>query len=263
MGKQLAGRSAVVTGSTSGIGRAIATLLASEGANVMLNGFGDAGEIEALRAGLERTHGVKVRFHGADMLQPAQIRELVQAAEAAFGAVDILVNNAGIQHVAPIDQFPEERWDAIIAINLTSAFHATKAVLPGMKARRFGRVINIASAHGLIASPNKSAYVAAKHGLVGFTKAAALETAEEGIRVNAICPGFVHTPLVQRQIEDRAREAGVSEERATKDILLAPQPTKEFVTVEQIAAMALYFASEAAAQINGAAFAIDGGWTAR
>jgi 3-hydroxybutyrate dehydrogenase len=263
MSGQLKGRSALVTGSTSGIGKAIATLFAREGANVMLNGFGDAGEIEALRTGLARDHGVKVSYHGADMAKPAEIRALVQAAEAAFGAVDILVNNAGIQHVASVDQFPEERWDAIIAINLSSAFHATKAVLPGMKRRRFGRIINIASAHGLVASPNKSAYVAAKHGIVGFTKAAALETAEEGIRVNAICPGFVHTPLVQKQIEDRAREAGISEERASREIILAPQPTKEFVTVEQIAATALFLCSDGAAQITGASFSVDGGWTAR
>jgi 3-hydroxybutyrate dehydrogenase len=263
MGKALAGRSAIVTGSTSGIGLAIARAFAAEGANVMLNGFGDAAAIEALRVGIGKEHGVKALYHGADMTKPAEIRDLVRVAEEAFGAVDILVNNAGIQHVASIDQFPEDRWDAIIAINLSSAFHATKAALPGMKRRRWGRIVNISSAHGLIASPNKSAYVSAKHGLVGFTKAAALETAEEGIRVNAICPGFVHTPLVQIQIEDRAREAGISPERAVREIILAPQPTKEFVTVEQIAAMALYLCSEAAAQINGASFAIDGGWTAR
>ena len=262
MGKALAGRSAVVTGSTSGIGLAIARAFAAEGANVMLNGLGDAAAIEKLRAGIEKDHGVKVRFNGADMTRPAEIRELVREAEGAFGAVDILVNNAGIQHVASVDQFPEERWDAIIAINLSSAFHASKAALPGMKRRRWGRIVNIASAHGLVASPNKSAYVAAKHGIVGFTKAAALETAEEGIRVNAICPGFVHTPLVQKQIEDRAREAGIPEERATRDIILAPQPTKEFVTVEQIAATAVFLCSEGAAQINGASIAVDGGWTA-
>ncbi len=263
MSKQLAGRTAVVTGSTSGIGRAIATSLASEGANVMLNGFGDAGQIESLRAELEKTHGVKARFHGADMAKPAEIAAMVKAAEAEFGAVDILVNNAGIQHVAPVDQFPEERWDAIIAINLSSVFHATKAALPGMKARRWGRVINIASAHGLVASPNKSAYVAAKHGVIGFTKTAALEVAEQGVRVNAICPGFVLTPLVQKQIDDLARQNNISVERVTKDMILAPQPTKEFVTVEQIAAMAVYLSSAAAAQINGASFSIDGGWTAR
>jgi 3-hydroxybutyrate dehydrogenase len=263
MNKALAGKSAVVTGSTSGIGLAIARAFAAEGANVMLNGLGDAAAIEKLRADLEREFGVKALYHGADMTRPAEIRDLVAKAEADFGAVDILVNNAGIQHVAPIDEFPEERWDAILAINLSSAFHATKAVLPGMKRRRSGRILNIASAHGLVASPNKSAYVAAKHGLMGFTKTAALETAEEGIRVNAICPGFVHTPLVQKQIEDRAREAGISQERATRDIILAPQPTKEFATVEQIAATAVFLCSEGAAQINGTSISVDGGWTAR
>ncbi|MEO5695423.1 MAG: 3-hydroxybutyrate dehydrogenase [Usitatibacter sp.] len=263
MSKQLAGKTAVVTGSTSGIGRAIATLLASEGANVMLNGFGDAAEIEALRAGLEKAHGVKARFNGADMSKPAQIVAMVRAAESELGSVDILVNNAGIQFVAPVDEFPEERWDAIIAINLSSVFHATKAALPGMKLRKWGRVISIASAHGLVASPNKSAYVAAKHGVVGFTKAVALEVAEQGVRVNAICPGFVLTPLVQKQIDDMARQNNISVERATRDLILAPQPTREFVTVEQIAAMALYLSSPAAAQINGASFSIDGGWTAR
>jgi len=262
MSRQLAGKSAVVTGSTSGIGRAIAEAFAREGANVMLNGFGDAAAIEAQRAALEKG-GVKARYHGADMSKPAEIRALVADAERAFGAIDILVNNAGIQHVAPIDEFPEERWDAIIAINLSSVFHATKAALPGMKRRSSGRIINIASAHGLIASPNKSAYVSAKHGVVGFTKAAALETAEEGIRVNAICPGFVHTPLVQKQIEDRAREAGVSLEESARNIILAQQPTKEFVTVEQIAAMALFLVGDGAAQVNGASFSMDGGWTAR
>jgi len=263
MGKQLAGRSAVVTGSTSGIGLAIARAFAAEGANVMLNGLGDAAQIEKLRAGIEKDFGVKARFHGADMTRPAEIRDLVAKAEEVLGAVDILVNNAGIQHVASIDQFPEDRWDAIIAINLSSAFHATKAALPGMKRRRWGRIVNIASAHGLVASPNKSAYVSAKHGLMGFTKAAAIETAEEGIRVNAICPGFVHTPLVQKQIEDRAREAGISEERAAKEIILAPQPTREFVTVEQIAATAVFLCSEGAAQVNGTSISVDGGWTAR
>ena len=258
----LAGRSAVVTGSTSGIGRAIAERFADDGANVMLNGFGDAGEIEALRGAIEK-RGVKAAYHGADMSKPAQIRELVQKAIEAFGAVDILVNNAGIQHVAPIDEFPEDKWDAIIAINLTAAFHATKAALPGMKARRWGRIINIASAHGLVASPNKSAYVAAKHGIVGFTKTVALEVAEMGITSNAICPGFVHTPLVQIQIEDRAREMGITPEKAARDVILAPQPTKEFVKVEDIAALALFLAGANAAGINGASYSIDGGWTAR
>ncbi len=263
MTKQLAGKAAVVTGSTSGIGRAIATLLAAEGAHVMLNGFGDAGEIESLRAGLEKAHGGKVRYNAADMSKPAQIAEMVRAAEREFGTVDILVNNAGIQHVSPIEDFPDDRWEAVIAINLSSAFYATKAALPGMKKRRWGRVINIASAHGLVASPNKSAYVAAKHGIVGFTKATALEVAETGVRANAICPGFVLTPLVQKQIDDLARQHNITTERATKDYILAPQPTKEFVTVDQIAAMALYLCSEAASQINGASMSIDGGWTAR
>jgi len=263
MAKILAGRSAVITGSTSGIGQAIARAYAAEGANIMLNGFGEAAAIESLRAGLAKDHGVKVQFHGADMSKPAEIRDLIAKAESAFGAVDILVNNAGIQHVAPIQDFPEERWDAIIAINLSSAFHATKAALPGMMKRRWGRIINIASAHGLVASPNKSAYVSAKHGIIGFTKATAVETAEHGIRSNAICPGFVHTPLVQKQIADRAREAGVSEDKAARDIILAPQPTKEFVTVEQIAQTALFLVSPGADQTTGASFSIDGGWTAR
>jgi len=263
MSRQLKGKSALVTGSTSGIGLAIATRFAAEGANVMLNGFGEAAAIDALRSGLANKHGVKAEFFGADMTRPEQIRELVQRAEAAFGAVDILVNNAGIQHVAPVDEFPEDKWDAIIAVNLSAAFHATKAVLPGMKRRRHGRIVNIASAHGLVASPNKSAYIASKHGIVGFTKATAVETAEQGIRVNAICPGFVHTPLVQKQIEDRAREAGISEERATKEIILAPQPTKEFVTVEQIAAAALFLCTEGGAQMTGTCISLDGGWTAR
>ncbi|QJR14170.1 3-hydroxybutyrate dehydrogenase [Usitatibacter palustris] len=263
MSHPLKDRAAVVTGSTSGIGLAIATLYARAGAKVMLNGLGDAAAIEQTRAALEKAAGVEVRYHGANMMKPAEIADLVATAEAAFGSVDILVNNAGIQHVAPVEDFPADKWDAIIAINLSSAFHATKAALPGMKKRRFGRIVNIASAHGLVASPNKSAYIASKHGLIGFTKAVAVEVAEHGVRANAICPGFVHTPLVQKQIEDRAREAGISEERAAKEIILAPQPTKEFVTVEQIAAMALYLASDAAAQINGASFSIDGGWTAR
>ncbi len=235
MSKLLAGRSAVVTGSTSGIGHAIAEALAREGANVMLNGFGDAKQIEALRAGIARDHGVKAAYDGADMSKPGEIRALITKAEAAFGAVDILVNNAGIQHVAPIDEFPEDKWDAIIAINLTSAFHATKAALPGMKRRKWGRVINVASAHGLVASPNKSAYVAAKHGVVGFTKTLALEVAELGITSNAICPGFVLTPLVQIQIDDQARARGISKEQAAKDVILAPQPSKQFVKLEEVA----------------------------
>ena len=261
MSGQLAGRSAVVTGSTGGIGRAIAERLAREGANVMLNGFGTSGEIDALRATIEGM-GVKASYHPANMMQPAEIAALVATAAEAFGAVDILVNNAGIQHVAPVEAFPEDKWDAIIAVNLSAAFHATKAALPGMKARRWGRVINIASAHGLVASPNKSAYVAAKHGVVGFTKAVAVEVAEHGVRANAICPGFVLTPLVQKQIDDLASQHAISQ-AAARDMLLAPQPTREFVKIEEIAAMAAYLASEAAAQVNGASFPIDGGWTAR
>jgi 3-hydroxybutyrate dehydrogenase len=257
------GRSAVVTGSTSGIGRAIASALAREGADVMLNGFGDAAEIERLRASLAAEHGVKVLYHGADMAKGAEIAAMIARAEADFGAIDVLVNNAGIQHVAPIEEFPEDRWEAILAINLSSVFHATKAALPGMKRRRSGRIINIASAHGLIASPNKGAYVAAKHGVVGFTKVTALEVAELGIRANAICPGFVLTPLVQKQIDDQAKALNIPPERAIREVILAPQPTKEFVKVEEVAALAVFLASEAAAQINGAAFSIDGGWTAR
>jgi 3-hydroxybutyrate dehydrogenase len=259
----LKGKTALVTGSTSGIGLGIAETFAKEGANIVLNGFGRADDIEALRARISADNGVTVRYDGADMTRPDTIEAMVKKAVAEFGAVDVLVNNAGIQHVAPIDEFPEDRWDAVIAVNLSSVFHATKAALPGMKRRKWGRIINIASAHGLVASPNKSAYVAAKHGVVGFTKTAALETAELGIRVNAICPGFVLTPLVQKQIEDLARQHGISQERATKDYILAPQPTREFVTVEQIAAMALFLACDAAAQINGASISIDGGWTAR
>ena len=263
MSKQLAGKAAVVTGSTSGIGRAIAEAFAREGAHVMLNGFGEAAAIEALRAGLERDHGVKARYHGADMTKPAQIAELVSTAEGELGAVDILVNNAGVQHVAPIEAFPDDKWEWVIGINLSSVFYATKAALPGMQRRGAGRIINVASAHGLVASPNKSAYVASKHGVVGLTKVTAIENAERGIRCNAICPGFVLTPLVQKQIDDLAKQHGISTERATKDYILAPQPTKEFVTVEQIAAMAVFLAGDAAAQVNGASFSVDGGWTAR
>ena len=258
----LKGKCALVTGSTSGIGQGIAELFAREGANVMLNGFGNAAAIEMLRSRIEKESGVTVRYHGADMSKPAEIAEMMKAAEQ-MGGVDILVNNAGIQHVAPIDEFPPEKWDAVIAINLTSAFHTTRLALKGMKAKKWGRVINIASAHGLVASPNKSAYVAAKHGIVGFTKTLALEVAELGITSNAICPGFVHTPLVQIQIEDRAREMGITPEKAARDVILAPQPTKEFVKIDDIAALALYLAGPNSAAINGASFSIDGGWTAR
>jgi 3-hydroxybutyrate dehydrogenase len=263
MDQQLAGKTAVVTGSSSGIGKGIAEAFARAGANVVLNGFGDAGAIETLRSGLERQFGVKAIYHGADMAKPAEITAMVAEAAKAFGQVDILVNNAGIQHVAPVDEFPPEKWDAIIAVNLSSAFHATRAALPGMKRAKWGRVINIASAHGLVASPFKCAYVAAKHGIVGFTKTVALEVAELGITANSICPGFVRTPLVDKQIDDLARANGISPERAAKELILAPQPTKQFVKVDEIAAMALYLASPAAASINGAAISVDGGWTAR
>jgi len=262
MARQLAGKTALITGSTSGIGRGIAELFAREGANVVLNGFGDAKEIEALRGSLEKS-GVKATYDAADMTKPAEIRAMVERAQKLSGRVDILVNNAGIQHVAAVDEFPEDRWDAIIAINLTSAFHATKAALPAMKKAGWGRVINIASAHGLVASPFKSAYVAAKHGIVGFTKSLALEVAEQGVTANSICPGYVMTPIVEKQIDDQAKVHGVPRENVIRDVILAPQPTRQFVKIEDVAAMALYLASESAAQVNGAAFSIDGGWTAR
>jgi 3-hydroxybutyrate dehydrogenase len=263
MSGQLKGRVAVVTGSTSGIGRAIAEAFAREGAALVVNGFGDKGEIESLRKDLEKASGAKAIYDGADMSKPAEIEAMIKRAAKELGGVDILVNNAGIQHVAPVDEFPPEKWDAIIAINLTSAFHTTRHALAHMKKKKWGRIINIASAHGLVASPNKSAYIASKHGIIGFTKTVALETAEHGIRCNSICPGFVHTPLVDKQIVDRAKESGISRDKAIKDIILAPQPTKEFVTVEQVAGMALFLCSPAADQVTGAQFSIDGGWTAR
>ena len=252
----------VITGSTSGIGLGIATAFAAKGWNVMLNGFGDAGEIEGVRAGLEDKYGVKVLYNGADMTKPEEIRNLIAEAETAFGQVDVLVNNAGIQHVSPVEDFPEEKWNAIIAINLSSAFHTTKAAFAGMKKRKFGRIINVASAHGLIASPFKSAYVAAKHGIVGFTKTIALEGAEHGVTCNAICPGYVKTPLVEKQIPDTATARGMPEEEVVHKVILEAQPTKQFVTVEQIGALAIFLCSEDAAQITGAAHQIDGGWVA-
>jgi 3-hydroxybutyrate dehydrogenase len=259
---QLAGKSAVITGSTSGIGKAIAELFAREGANVMLNGFGDAAAIEAQRHALEQS-GVKARYHGADMTKPAEIADLVARASQELGAVDILVNNAGIQHVAPVDEFPLDKWDAILAIDLSAAFHATRAALPGMKKKQWGRVINIASIHGLVASPYKSAYVAAKHGLVGFTKAAALEVAQLGITVNAICPGYAMTAIIEKQIADQSRITGVSPENVVRDVILVDQPTRKLIKVDHLAALALYLASDAAESITGAALSIDGGWTAR
>jgi 3-hydroxybutyrate dehydrogenase len=259
----LKGKTALVTGSTSGIGLGIATRLAAEGANIVLNGFGATAEVERLRAQLAAAHGVSVIYDGADMTNPAAIAAMVGKAIAQFGTVDILVNNAGIQHVAPVDEFPLDKWDAIIAINLSSSFHTVRAALPAMKARGWGRIINIASAHALVASPFKSAYVAAKHGIAGFTKTIALEVAEKGITVNAICPGYVLTPLVEKQIPDTARARGITEDAVKRDVLLAAQPTKKFVAVEEVAALAAFLCSPAAASITGALLPLDGGWTAQ
>jgi 3-hydroxybutyrate dehydrogenase len=256
----LRGKTAVVTGSTSGIGLGIAHALAEAGANIVLNGLGEERDIEAATRAVA-AHGTRVEFHGANMLRHNQIADMVAMAERDFGQLDILVNNAGIQHVDPIEQFPIEKWDAIIAINLSAAFHAIRAAVPGMKRRRWGRIINICSAHSLTASPFKSAYVAAKHGLAGLTKTVALELARDGVTCNAISPGFVRTPLVERQIPDLARTQGLSVEQA-RERLLSKQPTREFVTVEQIGALAAFLASDSAASITGANYAIDGGWTA-
>ena len=260
---ELAGRSAIVTGSTSGIGLGIARAFAEAGMNVLLNGFGDAGEIERTRAGIEQEFGVKAMFFAADMARPADIAAMMAAAARSFGHVDILVNNAGIQHVEAIETFPPEKWDAVIAINLSSAFHGIRAVLGGMKERRWGRIINVASAHGLVASPYKSAYVAAKHGLLGLTKTVALEAAEFGVTVNAICPGYVKTPLVEKQIPETAKARGISEEEVVKQVLLAAQPTRRFVTTEEIGALAVFLCTDAAASITGTSLPIDGGWTAQ
>lgn len=255
--------SAVVTGSTSGIGQGVAAALAAEGLNICLNGFGDKNDIENLRHNLAERHNVKVIYNSADMTKPDEIQAMIASAESAFGQVDVLVNNAGIQHVSPVEDFPDAKWDAIIAINLSAAFHTTKAVFKGMKERGFGRIINIASAHGLVASPFKSAYVAAKHGIVGFTKAIALEGAEHGVTCNAICPGYVKTPLVEAQIPDTAKARGMSEEEVVQKVILDAQPTKQFVTVEQIGALAFFLTTQQAAQITGAALSIDGGWVAK
>ncbi len=259
----LKGKAAIVTGSASGIGLGIATALAAEGCDVMLNGFGDRDAIERLRAGLAERHGVRIAYTGADMAKPAEIRELVAETARQFGGVDILVNNAGIQHVAKIVDFAEERWDAVIAINLSAAFHASKAALPSMIARKWGRIINIASAHGLVASGEKAAYVAAKHALVGLTKITAIETANQGITCNAICPGWVLTPLVQQQIEERAKAQGIPVEKAREDLVREKQPMLEYTTPEQIAAFAVFLCGEAASTITGAALSIDGGWVAQ
>jgi 3-hydroxybutyrate dehydrogenase len=259
----LEGQSAIVTGSTSGIGLAVARALAQQGVRVMLNGFGDAAAIEATRAGLAAEAGVDVGYSSADMSRPAEVAQMVAQTEQRFGSVDILVNNAGIQHVAPVDEFPDAKWEQILAINLSSNFYAIKAVLPGMKQRNRGRIVNIASAHGLVASPFKSAYVAAKHGVVGLTKAVALEVAQTPITVNAICPGYVRTPLVDGQIRDQAKAHGMSEERVIREVILAAQPNKRFVELEQLGALVLFLCSDAGASITGAALPIEGGWTAR
>lgn len=259
----LKGKTAIVTGSTSGIGLGIARALAGAGARVMLNGFGDAAQIEALRAGLAQEFGVEVAYNPADMSEPAQIHALIANAQQQLGSVDVLVNNAGIQHTSPIESFPAERWDAILAINLSSAFHAIQAALPGMRASNWGRIINIASVHGLVASVDKSAYVAAKHGLVGLTKAVALETARSGITCNAVCPGWVLTPLVQKQIDARAQRDGLSEEQAKTALLGEKQPSGEFATPEQIGAVCLFLCSSAATQMRGAALPVDGAWLAQ
>jgi len=258
----LKGQCAVITGSTSGIGFGCAVHLAKAGAHIMLNGFGDADEIEKRRVDLTRFGG-NVVYSPADMTKPDQIRSMFEQAESIFGRVDILINNAGIQHVDPIEKFPDEKWDAIIAINLSSAFHTIKAALPGMQRRGHGRIINMGSAHSLVASPFKSAYVAAKHGLLGLTKTIALEVAEHGITVNAICPGYVLTPLVEGQIADTARARGITEEQVRRDVMLAAQPTKQFVTVDQLGELAVYLCSGAAASITGCALPVDGGWTAQ
>jgi 3-hydroxybutyrate dehydrogenase len=258
----LKGKTALVTGSTSGIGLGIAEAFAAQGANVVLNGFGDKADIERLRRRLMDAHRVSVSYDGADMSKADAIETMMKVAIGEFGALDIVVNNAGIQHVAPVDEFPVAKWDAILAINLSSAFHTTRLALPAMKKKGWGRILNIASAHALVASPYKSAYVAAKHGIAGFTKTVALEVAEQGITANAICPGYVWTPLVEKQIPDTARARGLTEEQVKHDVLLAAQPTKKFVAVEEVAALAVFLASNAAASITGTVLPIDGGWTA-
>ncbi|ARS29183.1 3-hydroxybutyrate dehydrogenase [Sphingomonas sp. KC8] len=258
----LKGKTALVTGSTSGIGLAYAKALAAEGANVLINGFGDAGAIEQERLALEAASGAKAAYSAADMTRPDEIIAMVHDCAAQLGGVDILINNAGIQHVAPIEEFPVDKWDAIIAINLTSAFHTIRAALPGMKTKKWGRIINTASAHSLTASPFKSAYVTAKHGIAGLTKTVALEAATFGVTANCISPGYVWTPLVEKQIPDTMKARGMTREQVMNDVLLAGQPTKQFVTVEQVASLALYLCTDGAASITGANMSMDGGWTA-
>ncbi|MES2027509.1 MAG: 3-hydroxybutyrate dehydrogenase [Pseudomonadota bacterium] len=259
----LHGKTALVTGSTSGIGLGIARALAQQGAQIVLNGFGDANEIKALQAALTKEYGVKSTHHPADMSKPAEIAAMMAFAAEQFGSVDILVNNAGIQHTETIEDFPIEKWDAIIAINLSSTFHTTRLALPAMKAKNWGRIINIASVHGLVGSVQKSAYVAAKHGVVGLTKVTALEMAHTGVTCNAICPGWVLTPLVQKQVDARAARDGLSNEDAKKNLVSEKQPSGEFVTPEQLGALAVFLCSDAANQVRGAAWNMDGGWTAQ
>ena len=258
----LEGKRALITGSTSGIGLAMARALAAEGASVMINGFGDGDEIEAIRAELERTAGTKALYDGADLTDPAAIEAMIARCTAEIGSPDILVNNAGMQFVAPVTDFPTDKWDAIIALNLTAVFHTTRLALPQMRAKRWGRIINTASAHSLIASPNKSAYVAAKHGVAGFTKSVALECATDGVTVNCISPGYVWTSLIENQIPDTMATRGLTRDQVINDVLLAAQPTKQFVTVDQVAALALFLARDEAASITGANLSMDGGWTA-
>jgi 3-hydroxybutyrate dehydrogenase len=260
--RSLTGRTALVTGSTSGIGLAVAEALAAEGATIVLNGFGDRIQIEDTRRKLEETNDIVALYHGADLSKPTAVDEMMSYAQAEAGGVDILVNNAGIQHVAPVEEFPPEKWDSILAINLSSAFHAIRVALPGMRARGYGRIINVASAHGLVGSPFKSAYVAAKHGVLGLTKVVALEAAQSNITCNAICPGYVYTPLVEKQIEDQAKAHMIPREKVISDVLLKAQPNKRFAQVSEIGALAAFLASEAAASITGAALPVDGGWTA-
>ena len=258
----LSGKTALVTGSTSGIGLAYAKALAAEGSNVVINGFGDAAAIEAERVGLEALSGAKAHYSDADLTKVDAIEAMMKTVGDVFGGVDILINNAGVQHVAPVDAFPVAKWDLIIALNLTAAFHAIRLALPAMKAKKWGRIINTASAHSLVASPNKSAYVTAKHGLVGLSKTVALEVATMGITSNCISPGYVWTPLVENQIPDTMKARGLTREQVINDVLLDAQPTKQFVTPEQVAALALFLCGDAAAQITGANLSVDGGWTA-
>ena len=259
----LKGQVAVISGSTSGIGLALARAVAARGCDVVLNGLGDPSEIERTRAEMETSCGVRVRYHAANMLKGDEVADMVAYAKHQLGRLDILVNNAGVQHVEAVETFPSDKWEQIIAINLSSTFYATRAAIPIMKAQGRGRIVNIASAHGLVASPFKSAYVAAKHGVIGFTKTVALEVAQDNITCNAICPGYVETPIVEKQIADQARTRGMSKESVLKDVILGSQPTKRFVTTDELTGMMLYLVSDLGASANGASFSIDGGWTAQ